>query len=185
MRTLAILTCLILLMPGRLSAQAAVDTQERLNALEERIRVLEAEIQALKGAQASQPPPAELPPAEPAPAAPRVAQVPAGTPGAPSQPLPVYGGGSTSAKLLNPDISIIGDFLGSAGHNEVGPVPALEMHETELSLQAIIDPYARGDVFLSFGPEGVELEEGYLTFTALPGGFVTKIGKMRSSFGVV
>jgi len=31
----------------------------------------------------------------------------------------------------------------------------------------------------------VELEEGYLTFTSLPGGFVAKVGKMRSSFGVV
>ena len=59
------------------------------------------------------------------------------------------------------------------------------MHETEVGLQAILDPYARGDFFLSFGEEGVELEEGYITFTALPAGFVAEAGKMRSAFGKV
>ena len=61
----------------------------------------------------------------------------------------------------------------------------MQMHESEIGLQAIIDPYARGDFFISFGEEGVNLEEGYITFTALPGGFVAKVGKMRSVFGKV
>ena len=59
------------------------------------------------------------------------------------------------------------------------------MHESELGFQAIIDPYARGDFFLSFGEEGVNLEEGYITFTALPAGLVAKVGKMRAAFGKV
>jgi hypothetical protein len=59
------------------------------------------------------------------------------------------------------------------------------MHESEIGLQAIIDPYARGDFFLSFGEQGVNLEEGYITFTALPAGFVAKVGKMRAAFGKV
>jgi hypothetical protein len=59
------------------------------------------------------------------------------------------------------------------------------MHESELGFQAIIDPYARGDFFLSFGEEGVNLEEGYITFTALPAGVVARVGKMRSAFGRV
>jgi hypothetical protein len=50
------------------------------------------------------------------------------------------------------------------------------MHESEVGFQSIIDPYARGDFFLSFGEEGVNLEEGYITFTALPGSFVAKVG---------
>jgi hypothetical protein len=54
-----------------------------------------------------------------------------------------------------------------------------------LGFQAIIDPYSRGDFFLSFGEEGVTLEEGYITFTALPAGFVAKVGKMRAAFGKV
>jgi len=64
-------------------------------------------------------------------------------------------------------------------------VPALELHESEVGLQAIIDPYARGDFFISFGESGVNVEEGYLTFTSLPGGFVAKVGKMRAAFGKI
>jgi hypothetical protein len=59
------------------------------------------------------------------------------------------------------------------------------MHESEVGLQAIVDPYARADFFFSFGEQGVNLEEGYMTFTSLPFGFVAKAGKFRSSFGVV
>jgi hypothetical protein len=50
---------------------------------------------------------------------------------------------------------------------------------------AVVDPYARADFFLSFGEEGVDLEEGFVTFTSLPGGLLTKIGKMRAAFGKV
>src|SRR5260370_7892599 len=59
------------------------------------------------------------------------------------------------------------------------------MHESELGVQAIVDPYARADFFLSFGETGVTLEEGFLTFTALPAGFVAKGGKMCAAFGKV
>jgi hypothetical protein len=80
---------------------------------------------------------------------------------------------------------VIGNFLGAAGTNEIRPTPALAMPESELSLQAIVDPYARADFFLAFGEEGVDLEEGYVTFPTLPGGLLAKAGKMRSSFGKV
>src|SRR5205807_10348648 len=95
------------------------------------------------------------------------------------------GAGGSAAKALNPDISAIGDFISVAGHNPVQPSPSLQMHESELGFQAIIDPYARGDFFLSFGEQGVNVEEGFITFTALPGGLVAKAGKMRSAFGKV
>jgi len=195
MRKVVVLACMFLLVPQVLCAQAKDDVQERLKALEERIRALEAEVQSLKAAQAAAPvaqavaPTATAPAMAPAPAQvaapPAEVQVPAGAPLTPSGPLPVYGGASAMAKVLNPDISIIGDFLGAVGRNSVHPVPTLDMHESEVGLQAIVDPYARGDFFLTFGEEGVGLEEGYLTFTSLPGGFVAKVGKMRSSFGVV
>jgi hypothetical protein len=95
------------------------------------------------------------------------------------------GGASGNARLLNPDISLIGDFIGSAGHNNVAPSPFLELHESELGVQAIIDPYARADVFISFGEEGVNVEEGYVTFTSLPASLLLKVGKMRADFGKV
>ena len=116
---------------------------------------------------------------------PSIPQVPSGTAASTPTQLPIYTGASDSAKVFNPAISVIGNFLGAAGRNPGRNVPALDMHESEVGLQAIIDPYARGDFFLSFGPEGVALEEGYITFTSVPGGVVAKVGKMRSSFGVV
>jgi hypothetical protein len=181
MKAIAFCACLLLVSPGLLCAQEKEKetTAERLKLLEERIRVLEEEILALKAAPGAA--------AAPAPAA--VPQVPAAPPvittTTTAGQLPVYGGAAAAAKALNPDISVIGDFLGSAGKNRIRPVPALELHETEVGLQAIIDPYARGDFFLSFGESGVSVEEGYLTFTALPAGFVAKLGKMRAAFGKV
>jgi len=190
MKRIALFFGWLLILPGLALAQTADDTQAKLRALEDRIIALEGEIRALKAAQAANPPaesaakPAEQAATTTAPAA---AQQP--TPVVATStyatPLPVYGGSSAAAKILNPDISVIGDFVGAAGRDPNRSVPTLQMHESEVGLQAIIDPYARGDFFLSFGEQGVDLEEGYITFTSLPGGFVTKVGKMRSSFGVV
>jgi hypothetical protein len=122
-------------------------------------------------------------------APPLFSQEKAAPPSAPAattqQPAAFGGAGGSAAKALNPDISVIGDFIGIAGHNPAQVSPSLQMHESEIGLQAIIDPYARGDFFLSFSEEGVNLEEGYITYTALPAGFVLKAGKMRSSFGKV
>jgi hypothetical protein len=102
-------------------------------------------------------------------------------------PLPEVGQGGalSNSKVFNPDIAVIGDFLGASGRNEVNPSPALEMHESEASFQAVVDPYGRADFFVSFGEEGVELEEGFLTFTELPGKLLTRVGKMRAAFGKV
>lgn len=97
----------------------------------------------------------------------------------------VFGGASGNARLLNPDISLIGDFIGTVGHNTVAPSPSLQLHESELGVQAIIDPYARADVFISFGETGVNVEEGYVTFTSLPASLLLKVGKMRANFGKV
>jgi hypothetical protein len=104
-----------------------------------------------------------------------------------SSPKPEVLGGTerSAARSMNPDISVIGDFIGTAGNNSVQPSPSMQMHESEVGFQAVIDPYARGDLFLSFGEQGVDLEEGYVTFTALPLGFVAKAGKMRAAFGRV
>jgi len=179
-------------------ARAQQSQEDRIKALEERIIALEGQVRVLKqqqtqAAQSAQPAATGAPaavPAQPAPvgaASESPAQV-AGTSTAGAESnaqLPVYGGASAAAKALNPDISVIDDFIGAAGHNPFVGTPVFEMHESEVGLQAIIDPYARGDFFLSFGEQGVNLEEGYITFTALPGGFVVRGGKMRAAFGKV
>ena len=92
----------------------------------------------------------------------------------------------SNAKVFNPDMAVIGDFLGAAGTNTVQPAARRSRcTNPKLSFQAVVDPYARADFFISFGEEGVDLEEGFITFTALPGGLLTKVGKMRAAFGKV
>jgi hypothetical protein len=177
------------------------ELEQRIRELEDRVIALEGKIRTMESEKAAAAQPTPTPPAAQAQAAtPAPAQTPtlpaptteaqAGLAGGGGQ-LPVYGGSSAAAKALNPDISVIGDFVGAVGGNTAPPLatlqpfPSLQMHESEVGLQAIIDPYARGDFFISFGEEGVDLEEGYITFTALPAGFVAKVGKMRSAFGKV
>jgi hypothetical protein len=88
--------------------------------------------------------------------------------------------------VFNPDIAVIGNFLGAAGRNDTPDAPPrLEMNEIETTFQAVVDPYARADFFLAFSPEGAEIEEGFVTFPTLPAGLLMKVGKMRSSFGRV
>ena len=152
------------------------DYDQRLQALERRFAALQSQAQP---APATQTPTA---------APPQTAEVPAGAQGAggPTGPLPVYGGAAAGSKIFNPDIAVIGDFLGAAGSNKVpNPEPALTMHESEAAFQAIVDPYARADFFFSFGEQGVNLEEGYLTFPAVPGGLLVRAGKMRAAFGKI
>jgi len=156
------------------------DLQARMKAMEDRIISLEAEVRSLKAQQ----PVAAVQPA-PAQAAPTAAVAQAPTPEPSPAQVTLGGAGGAAAKVLNPDIAVIGDFLGAAGNGAGHGTPALEMHESEVAFQAILDPYARADFFISFGEQGVNLEEGYLTFPALPGGFKLRVGKMRAAFGKV
>jgi hypothetical protein len=171
---------------------AASTEDARMKALEEQVRTLAGEVALLRGelrelreSKSPEQPsgrqlllasshlePGMIPPA-PAPAAPQSTQT------------QTFGGASGNAKLLNPDISLIGDFIGAAGRNNVSPSRSLEMHESEVGMQAIIDPYARADAFISFGETGVNVEEAYVTFSSLPAGLLLKVGKKRADFGKV
>lgn len=157
------------------------DLRDEVKALLDRVRALEAEVQALKASQAGSAEPRETATNT----ASRAPQLPPGTPAESSTQLPVYGGASAAAKALNPDIGIIGNFVAAAGHNSVNQLPALALQESEISLQSIVDPYARADFFLAIGENDIEVEEGYVTFTSVPWGFVPKVGRMRAAFGRV
>jgi hypothetical protein len=96
------------------------------------------------------------------------------TPSPSAAPSPTY---------FNPSIAVIGNFLGVAGKNEFEDRPSLEMRESEISFQAVVDPYARADFFVSVSNDEVELEEGFVTFTHLPGDLLVKVGKFKAQFG--
>jgi hypothetical protein len=91
----------------------------------------------------------------------------------------------TNAKVFNPDISVNGNFVGVAGENDHSDEPPLGLSEVEVAFQAIVDPFARADFFLAASPEGVEVEEAFVTFNTLPAGLLLKAGKLRAEFGKV
>ena len=167
---------------GLLRAQEGEAVASRLRALEEQVRALQAQVRSLETAVAASSAPAPNPAAPPP-----AASVPAAA--SPSQgataTLPVYGGATAASKVFNPDIGVVGNFIGGVGRNPANAFPALSLRESEFGFQAIIDPYARGDFFLSIGEQGAEIEEGYITFPALPGGFSLRGGRMRATFGKI
>jgi hypothetical protein len=128
-----------------------------------RIAALEARLQAVEAGAKAEAPPAPAPP----PAAAALAA------------------SGSSAKSFNPDTAAFGNFVGVAGPSPGSGEPSLEMQEAELSFQAVVDPYARADFFVTLGPDEVALEEGYITFPTLPGGLLTRVGKLRDAFGKV
>jgi hypothetical protein len=189
--------------PPEAQASSALPADARINALEEQVRtlaeqvaLLQGEMKTLRGAKSTSGAAegqillasARVQPAtessSSAPVEPQPSQLPQTQTTGGTQ-LQTYGGATSNAKLLNPDISLIGDFIGTAGHNAVSPSPSMQLHESEIGMQAIIDPYARADAFFSFGETGVSVEEGYVTFTSLPAGLLLKVGKMRADFGKV
>ncbi|MDP2498768.1 MAG: hypothetical protein Q8W44_12375 [Candidatus Palauibacterales bacterium] len=122
---------------------------------------------------------------------------------------PDTGGGGTSRtrslQALNPEISVTGDFVASAldpggAGDEVTATP----RGVELSLQAALDPYTRMKVYAVREEEleiaglpheegeggeeehaaGVDVEEAYMYWVGLPGGFGARIGKFRQELGL-
>ncbi len=108
-------------------------------------------------------------------------------PAAPAPPPPPVGpsGAVAGGRAFNPDISVIGNFLAVAGPSRFTTEPVFELTEAEAAFQAVVDPYARADFFVAVGPDGAELEEGFITFTSLPANLLLKAGKIRAQFGKV
>lgn len=88
----------------------------------------------------------------------------------------------TLANALNPKISAIADTTAETGPRRDDT--RMRFREIELGFQGEVDPYSRYDLFIS-KPDGeaVEVEEGYATLSALPGGFSLRAGRLRPVFG--
>src|SRR6266404_5429287 len=103
------------------------------------------------------------------------------------------------AQSLNPDFSVIldGDFgyqrrapqLLSGDDPNLFAEPArhalgFTAQEVELAFSAIVDPYFKGEVYLTIpNLEGIEVEEAFATTTSLPWNLQVKAGSFRSAFG--
>lgn len=185
----SLVAALVLAAAPLVAQQPPVDAAERLRKVEERLEQLQrenealrAEVEALKqelGAPAAETDlmavdVASAQPVAEAATAPPVIDV--------VQNQPAAGAG----KVFNPDIAVIGNFIGKVGDaNEFQERSAASLEESEISFQAFVDPYAQGKFFVAVGPEGAEVEEGFINFVALPHDITAKVGKLKANFGKV
>ncbi len=101
---------------------------------------------------------------------------PAATP--PAQP---------AAATLNPDLSLISDFLVDLSPDEatLENEERFQLREIEIGIQGAVDPYFRYDAFLGIHGDAIEVEEGYVTTLALPANLQARLGKFLVPFGKV
>src|SRR5262249_26778936 len=91
----------------------------------------------------------------------------------PNAAAPQQGGprGSTNPRLL-PDISAVGDLVGDMSPKAStmsDPNKRVDVREVEIAVQAAVDPFFRGDVFLGISDEEkISIEQAFLTTTGLP-----------------
>lgn len=100
-----------------------------------------------------------------------------------TQPAIAQAGSERNLNQLNPEISMTGDMVGFATNQSREDFDAREF---ELNVQSALDPFSVTKWTLSFSPdEGVDIEEGYVSYANLPGGLQLTAGKFRQSFGVL
>lgn len=124
-----------------------------------------------------------------------------------AQPYPGAASGSGTnpvlptrgSQSLNPDLSAIIDadfgwqrrplsFL-NGDDPDLHPDPGLHavgpsVQEVELAISAIVDPYFKGEVYLTIpNLSGIEVEEAFVTTMSLPWNLQAKMGSFRSAFG--
>jgi hypothetical protein len=96
------------------------------------------------------------------------------------------GQGAPGNPRLLPDLSAVGDLVAdfSPDRSTQEDGARLGVREVELAVQAVVDPYFRGDVFLGFSDvEGAAVEQAYLTATALPWQLEARAGRFLLPFG--
>ena len=175
---------MVLLVAGLAALPVAAQTSDqRIQQLEKRLEDLTSQIDQIRGELAQiKGEPQDLTKIDVAPApptAPALTDVQTVT----NTPNP------GASKVFNPDTSVIGNFIGKTGRRnpyEFGDEearPPFALDEAEVAFEAFIDPYAKGRFFLSVTREGIEVEEGYANFVALPHDFTAKVGKMKALFG--
>ncbi len=105
-------------------------------------------------------------------------------------------------QTFNPDLSVIGDFVGHYDSREGGHLDDKWLvREVELGLSGTVDPYLRADVFLGIhrahehhehdeeeahshgGEYELHIEEAYVTTLSLPHDLQAKVGKFKAAFG--
>jgi hypothetical protein len=98
------------------------------------------------------------------------------------------GAGPSNPRLL-PDISAVGDMVGDfspSGSTQEDRATRFGMREVEIAVQAAVDPYFKGDIYLGFSDaEGVSVEQMYLTSMAFPHQLEARLGRFLLPIGKI
>jgi hypothetical protein len=101
--------------------------------------------------------------------------------------LTIVRGIDAKAGVTNPDLSVLGQMrtFMTDNPNDLNRNRAqISFDETEIGIEAYLNPYAKGTFVLSVADGGIEVEEGYMQLLrGLPGGLTFKAGKYRVGFG--
>ena len=168
------------------------DYNNRVQALEQRIKALENVANVAPTAPGAPPPVTAAPAAAPGP--------PAFPEAAPPPPPPTSAGKSSNATAFNPAISMIitGNYndlsLDPATYRIAGFMPPPEgegpgdrsfnLGESELTVSANVDPYFFANVTAAIqGDNSIDVEEAYFKTLALNHGFTLKGGRFFSGTG--
>jgi len=91
------------------------------------------------------------------------------------------------AGVTNPDLSAVGQVIGGFtddANSEDYKQPTFKLGETELFLNAYLNPYVKGVFVIAVGEEGAAVEEGYAQVVkGLPWKLNLKAGQYRLGFG--
>ncbi len=117
----------------------------------------------------------------------KLVQLTAGDSSAASFPEPreaTVTGGERTLQALNPEISITGDATARFGDNSGdSEFNRLNFDSFEMAIQHPLDPCSSTKFFVAFEEGEFELEEGYLTWNALPGNLELRVGRFHTNFG--
>jgi len=104
-----------------------------------------------------------------------------------AQDRPQFRGGQRQMSMLNPEISVTGDFLGAWHRGASGDLRSEQgffLRAVELNIVAPLDPFTRGRFFLEVDGDGTFIvDEAYMEWLGLPGGLTMKTGIFRAQFG--
>jgi hypothetical protein len=191
-RLKAILLAVSLVATSTLLAQdSQPTTAERIRALEERLDQLDREARAIREALDGLKAPETVAESDDLTAVETVEKPPAdvaSTEVVEELPTEVVANAPSPAasKVFNPDISLVGNIVAHLGdENPAEERDNFSFDETEIAFESFVDPYAKAKIFLGISEEGIELEEGFVNFIALPWDLTAKVGKFKQSFGKV
>jgi hypothetical protein len=101
-----------------------------------------------------------------------------------------FNSGARALQALNPEISVVADMFGQLIANKDGYAGAEDrsgfvFRTLGFHIQSNLDPFSFAKFAVVVSPEGVELEEGYITWTSVLPGLSATFGRFRQQFGVV